>query len=117
MTIRYDPGSVECLRAVMWLKRQPALVRLDFPRGDAADDLSVVGDAGEVWRGPKAWIMCLYALEAHRGRSLLRPRYARALIVRLSAPSAICDWMLGIVVATITVLTIVLAVWFLSRFS
>ena len=105
LTIRYDPGSIACLRAVMWMKLQPALVRLSFERGDAANDLVAVGDGGEVWRGAKAWTMCLYALERHRALSLKRPRYARALIERLSTPDEFDLRPIGLFTATFAGLT------------
>ncbi|MDQ6875923.1 MAG: hypothetical protein M3042_12795, partial [Actinomycetota bacterium] len=29
-------------------------------------DLTVVGEAGEVWRAERAWVVCLWALADHR---------------------------------------------------
>jgi hypothetical protein len=31
------------------------------------DEMTVVGDNGEVWVGAKAWVVCLWALEGKRG--------------------------------------------------
>lgn len=112
LTIRYDPASASVLRAVMWMKRQRALVRLEFARGDAPNDLVAVGDGGEVWRGPKAWIMCLWALEAHRGHY---PHDARAFIERRSMPPSYA-WLHWLIVLTLVGATAFLAMWILSRF-
>ena len=71
--------------ATAWLERQVQTVPLEFvPAGSAqaaarfpalvADatlrEMHVVDDAGRVWRGHKAWLLCLWALPAYRGWSL-----------------------------------------------
>ena len=66
--------------------------RARFPHLDPAmtlEDLTVVGDGGEVWVGAKAWVVCLWALEGKRGLAqrlstpALMPR-ARAVVTFVS---------------------------------
>ncbi|MFN7975217.1 MAG: DUF393 domain-containing protein [Acidobacteriota bacterium] len=85
--VLYDDDCGFCSRCRKWLAMQPKYVRLEFlpyrspqvarrfPGLALADDLIVVGDDGRVWRGAKAWIMCLYALRLYRTWSfrLARP--------------------------------------------
>ncbi|MEU3555536.1 thiol-disulfide oxidoreductase DCC family protein [Streptomyces fragilis] len=81
LTVLYDAGCPLCRHLGDWLRRQPKLVRLDmvpaaseearrrFPgldHGATLDEITVVGDAGQVYRGPAAWIVCLWALREHR---------------------------------------------------
>jgi predicted DCC family thiol-disulfide oxidoreductase YuxK len=80
LTVYYDAGCELCMRARRWLERQPAFVPLRFvPAGSAAarascplepadmlERLTVVGSDGSVYRGEKAWIMCLWALRGYR---------------------------------------------------
>ncbi len=80
----YDDRCNLCRAARAWLERQRQLVPLEFlaasspqararyPFLDPAqtlEDLTVVGDGGEVWVGAKAWVVCLWALEGKRGLS------------------------------------------------
>jgi len=91
VTVLYDARCNLCRTARAWLERQPQLVPLEFlpAAGEEArrrypfldpdmtlEDLTVVGDGGEVWVGAKAWVVCLWALEGKRG-----------LAVRLSSPA------------------------------
>ena len=91
VTVLYDSRCNLCRTARAWLERQPQLVPLEFLAAGSAEaarrypyldpamtleDLTVVGDAGEVWVGAKAWVVCLWALEGKRG-----------LAQRLSAPA------------------------------
>ncbi len=81
LTVLYDAECPLCRHLSGWLRRQPQLVRLDlvpaaseearrrFPgldHGATLDEITVVGDAGQVYRGPAAWIVCLWALREHR---------------------------------------------------
>jgi hypothetical protein len=68
----------------MWMLRQTAFVELHFiplqspevarrfpglsewPELDLREKLVVVSDAGAVYQGQSAWIMCLYALQYYR---------------------------------------------------
>jgi predicted DCC family thiol-disulfide oxidoreductase YuxK len=82
VTVLYDARCNLCRTARAWLERQPQLVPLEFlPAGSAEavrrypyldpeltlEDLTVVGDGGEVWVGAKAWVVCLWALDGRRG--------------------------------------------------
>lgn len=90
LTVLHDDQCPLCRAFSGWLGRQPLLVPLDlvpagseaarrlFPRLDHArtlEEITVVSDAGEVWEGAHAWVMCLWATAAHRGlaESLARP--------------------------------------------
>jgi predicted DCC family thiol-disulfide oxidoreductase YuxK len=104
--VLYDARCGLCSWAKRWLLRQPALIDLKFiPAGSAlanrlfpglarpdqpSEELVVVSDQGAVYRNDRAWIMCLFALEAYRewanrlAHPLLRPmaRQAFALLSR-----------------------------------
>lgn len=90
LTVLYDDQCPLCRTFSGWLGRQPLLVPLElvpagseaarrrFPDLDHArtlEEISVVSDAGEVWEGAHAWVMCLWATAAHRplAESLARP--------------------------------------------
>jgi predicted DCC family thiol-disulfide oxidoreductase YuxK len=91
VTVLYDERCNLCRAARGWLERQDQLVALEFlaagsPQAQVRypfldprmtlEDLTVVGDGGEVWVGAKAWVVCLWALEGKRG-----------LAQRLSSPA------------------------------
>jgi predicted DCC family thiol-disulfide oxidoreductase YuxK len=91
VTVLYDARCSLCRTARTWLEGQAQLVPLEFvaaasdearerfPFLDPAstlEDLTVVGDGGEVWVGAKAWLVCLWALDGKRG-----------LAERLSSPA------------------------------
>lgn len=91
LTVLYDADCSLCAFLRDWLVRQPQLVPLElvpagsdearrrFPGLDhqaSLDDVTVVGDAGQVYRGAAAWIVTLWALREHR-----------PLAHRLSTPS------------------------------
>ncbi|MEU3652043.1 DCC1-like thiol-disulfide oxidoreductase family protein [Streptomyces sp. NPDC032161] len=84
LTVLYDAHCPLCLHLRQWLVGQRQLVPLDlvpaaseearrrFPRLDHAgtlDEITVVGDLGQVYRGTSAWIVCLWALAEHRPTS------------------------------------------------
>ena len=90
LTVLYDDRCPMCRAFSTWLARQPVLVPLDlvpagskaarqrFPALDHArtlEEVTVVSDAGAVWTGAHAWVMCLWATAAHRAlaESLARP--------------------------------------------
>ena len=102
--VLYDARCDFCRRCRGWLCQQPAFVRLAFiplqspevtirfPGIEAFhpdERLVVISDAGEVWQGEGAWIMCLWALREFREWSLrlanpvLRP-FARQVCERVS---------------------------------
>jgi len=79
LTVLYDPSCEFCRRCRRWLASQATLVELEFlgranPAAEerfgrieaAPDELVVVSDEGAVYRGPKAFIVCLYALRDYR---------------------------------------------------
>jgi predicted DCC family thiol-disulfide oxidoreductase YuxK len=81
LTVLYDPDCGLCRRAHEWLAQQGKLVELifvpckskearqRFPQLDhdlTGKDLTVIGDRGEVYMGPKAWLMVLWALTQYR---------------------------------------------------
>ena len=82
LTVLYDASCNLCRAARAWLEHQPQLVPLEFVAAASKEarkryplldpkatleDLTVVSDGGEVWSGPKAWLVCLWALEGKRG--------------------------------------------------
>lgn len=79
LTVLFDPGCALCRRCCDWMQRQSTFVDLVFTPctgsearsryGDLpwlGDELIVVGDRGEVWVGPAAFLTCLWALEKYR---------------------------------------------------
>lgn len=81
LTILYDSNCGLCQRARLWLRQEPAFVPLEFLAAQSAaavrrfpkldheatlGDLTVIGDGRLVYRGARAWIMCLWALRRHR---------------------------------------------------
>ncbi|MFC5169583.1 MULTISPECIES: thiol-disulfide oxidoreductase DCC family protein [Streptomyces] len=101
LTVLYDAGCPLCVHLRHWLQKQRQLVPLDlvpagsqeardrFPGLDHAgtlEEITVVGDRWQVYRGSAAWIVCLWALAEHRPRAhwlttpLGRP-FARATVL------------------------------------
>jgi len=85
LTVLYDANCGLCKRAQAWLMTKPKYVELIFvpatseearwryPQLDhdlTLNDLTVIGDDGAVYCGPKAWLMCLWALRQYREWSL-----------------------------------------------
>ena len=83
--VLYDGKCEFCRRCRGWLGQQSAFVRLAFiplqspevstrfpgvERFHPDERLVVISDAGEVWRGEHAWVMCLWALREYRVWSL-----------------------------------------------
>jgi predicted DCC family thiol-disulfide oxidoreductase YuxK len=79
LTILYDEQCPICVRCRDWLAVQPAFVALDFLgcRTDEAaarygavpwlrEELVVVSDEGDVWAGPAAFLVSLWALQDWR---------------------------------------------------
>ncbi|MEU3063215.1 DCC1-like thiol-disulfide oxidoreductase family protein [Streptomyces subrutilus] len=84
LTVLYDAGCPLCVHIRHWLLAQPQLVplalvpaasyeaRRRFPGLDHAStlkEITVVGDAGQVWRGTDAFVVCLWALAEHRPKA------------------------------------------------
>jgi predicted DCC family thiol-disulfide oxidoreductase YuxK len=99
LTVLFDATCGFCHRCSRWLAEQKQYVRLEVvPAGssearrrfpglewrDATDELVVVGDTGAVYRGDRAFLICLWALVEYRDWSLrlaspsLRPLARRA---------------------------------------
>jgi len=90
LTVLYDATCGFCVRCKEWLERQPAFLELEclwaqspevqkrFPGvvGGGPAELIVISDEGGVYRGARAWIMCLYALREYREWSLRLARPA-----------------------------------------
>lgn len=91
LTVLFDTRCALCRRCREWLGRQPAYLELEFlpsssseverrfpelTRTDQPEELVVVSDEGGVYRGPVAFIMCLYALKEYRELSLWLSRPA-----------------------------------------
>src|SRR4051794_19106018 len=91
LTVLFDPTCSLCRRCRAWMEGQACYVRLAFVpcTGDEArrrygdipwlgDELVVVGDCGEVWVGPAAFLTCLWALVEWREWSyrLAAPAFA-----------------------------------------
>jgi predicted DCC family thiol-disulfide oxidoreductase YuxK len=79
LTVLWDATCPMCARCRAWMEAQPALVPLRFVACGSeeararygsipwlGDELVVVSDEGDVWAGPAAFIMCLWALEDWR---------------------------------------------------
>jgi predicted DCC family thiol-disulfide oxidoreductase YuxK len=79
LTVVFDPNCAICRRCRDWMLRQDTYVALNFLPctaeeaqtrfGDLpwlGDELVVIGDAGEVWVGPAAFLTCLWALSEYR---------------------------------------------------
>jgi predicted DCC family thiol-disulfide oxidoreductase YuxK len=85
LTVLYDGRCALCRRARTWLAKQPKYVTMAFvdagsaealrrfpglDAGATLEELTVVGSRGEVYRGSKAWVMCLWALRRYRSAAL-----------------------------------------------
>lgn len=79
LTVLYDAECGFCSRCRAWLEKQSSWVELELLAKDSFevsrrfpglecphDELVVIDDAGGVYRGPNAFILCLYALEDYR---------------------------------------------------
>jgi predicted DCC family thiol-disulfide oxidoreductase YuxK len=85
LTVLYDPSCPLCCHAASWLAGQPKYVpvafcaagspaaRQAFPGIDhdaTRNQLTVVGDGGEVYYDERGWLMCLWALRKYRPMAL-----------------------------------------------
>ena len=84
LTVLYDADCAMCIRCRHWLEQHHALVPLRFVHCRSAevrelfgvvpwigDELVVVSDTGDVWAGPAAFVVCMWALESWRATSFL----------------------------------------------
>jgi predicted DCC family thiol-disulfide oxidoreductase YuxK len=81
LTVLYDPTCALCCKAAEWLAEQEKYVTLNlvaagspaalgaFPTIDheaTRNQLTVIGDGGEVYYDERGWLMCLWALRRYR---------------------------------------------------
>jgi predicted DCC family thiol-disulfide oxidoreductase YuxK len=79
LTVVYDETCALCHRCRHWLEMQPTLVELEFVAAGSEEarrrygglpwlgaELVVASAAGEVWVGPAAFLMALWATEEFR---------------------------------------------------
>jgi predicted DCC family thiol-disulfide oxidoreductase YuxK len=79
LTILYDASCPICVRCAHWLAREPSYLPLELLSSSSEDalrrygevpwlgaELVVVSDSGEVWAGPAAFIVALWALRDYR---------------------------------------------------
>jgi len=86
LTILYDSSCDFCQRCRRWMLYEATFLELEFlsrcslaaihqyptlVRDADFSELLVVNDEGQVYRGAKAFIMCLYATKRYRSLSLL----------------------------------------------
>ncbi|MGW2278847.1 thiol-disulfide oxidoreductase DCC family protein [Streptomyces sp. NPDC001770] len=84
LTVLYDAQCSLCVHVRHWLRGQRQLVPLElvpaaseearrrFPELDHAatlEEITVVGDQGQVYLGAAAWVVCLWALAEHRPKA------------------------------------------------
>lgn len=109
LTVLYDARCSLCVFLRDWLVKQPRLVPLTlvpaasdearklFPGLDhraTLDEITVVGDAGQVYRGAAAWVVCLWALREYRALAHRLSTPAGALLAR-GAMLAAARWRAG----------------------
>ena len=111
--VLYDGRCALCRRCRGWLGQQAVFVPLAFiplqspetavrfpgiEEFQPEERLVVISDAGDVWRGDGAWIMCLWALREYREWSLrlanplLRPFARQACELISENRHAISRW-------------------------
>lgn len=103
LTVLYDAQCPLCVHLRHWLLRQRRLVRLElvpacsaeavrrFPGLDhrgTLQEITVIGDGGQIYRGPAAWVVCLWALADHRAKAHWLATPAGAPFVRVAMLSA-----------------------------
>lgn len=79
LTVLYDERCALCVRCREWMLAQDAIVPIEFLGAGSlratrlygavpwlGDELVVVSDQGEVWAGPAAFLVCLWALADYR---------------------------------------------------
>ncbi|MFF5446078.1 thiol-disulfide oxidoreductase DCC family protein [Streptomyces sp. NPDC012888] len=84
LTVLYDAQCPLCVHVRHWLLGQRWLVPLrlvpagseearrlfpELDHGATLREITVVGDAGQVWTGPEALVVCLWALAEHRPKA------------------------------------------------
>lgn len=82
LTVLYDEQCALCRRCRSWLEQQPTFVPVRFLAAGSSEareryaelpwlgaDLVVVGDDGDAWVGPAAFLVSLWATERYRAWS------------------------------------------------
>jgi predicted DCC family thiol-disulfide oxidoreductase YuxK len=97
LVVLYDARCSVCTRARDWLGRQAKYVPMDFVAAGSAEarrrfptldpaatleEMTVVGDGGEVYLGAKGWVICLWALREYRALALELGKPARLATAR-----------------------------------
>ena len=101
LTVLYDPTCGFCVRCRQWLDKQPNLIAMRFlPQGSSRqqtlypdlqyltdeqgrpEELIVIDDAGQIYRGDKAWVICFYALTNYRPLAVRLARPGMAGLAR-----------------------------------
>ncbi|MFF3321482.1 thiol-disulfide oxidoreductase DCC family protein [Streptomyces sp. NPDC002889] len=103
LTVLYDANCSLCVHLRNWLRRQKQLVPLEmvpagsaearrrYPRLDherTLREITVIGDRGQLYTGPAAWIVCLWALSDHRPKAHWLATPAGAPFVRVTMLAA-----------------------------
>jgi predicted DCC family thiol-disulfide oxidoreductase YuxK len=102
LTVLYDARCGLCSNARRWLEGQSQIVPLELLAADSAEarrrypslaemepeELVVVSDEGDVYRGSHAWIVCLWALKDYREWSF---RFAQPALLPLAR--GIVEWV------------------------
>jgi predicted DCC family thiol-disulfide oxidoreductase YuxK len=103
LTVLYDAQCSLCVHLRQWLSHQRQLVPLDlvpagsdearrrYPRLDHARtlrEITVIGDKGQIYAGPAAWIVCLWALAEYRPKAHWLATPAGAPFVRVTMLAA-----------------------------
>ena len=85
LIVLFDSSCELCQRARRWLASEPAYVPLEFVAAQSAEarerfptldhsrtleQLTVIADDRQVYRGERAWVMCLWALKRYRSNAL-----------------------------------------------
>lgn len=79
LTVVYDAACPLCVRCRSWMEEQAAYVAIEFLPSSSSEairrygevpwlgaELVVVSDEGDVWVGPAAFLVALWALEDYR---------------------------------------------------
>lgn len=103
--VLFDGQCAMCSYARSWLQDEPQHVRLvfvdlhsararrlwpDLHPSALAQQVHVLADDGRYWDGAQAWLMCLWATVAHRGKAIwlsdpARVDRAQSVVKALSA--------------------------------
>lgn len=85
LTVLYDATCALCRSARTWLQDEPRYIPVEFipaasklalhrfpglDRASTLRDITVVDDEGNVYRGAKAWVVCLWATRRYRSWSV-----------------------------------------------